>query len=273
MSNIQYIEFKADSILQAKTDRHEMFKRSNITLIVIPEKGRKTFEFKISGARVWLIGLCCVVLPAFLPVGLYFYIDRRELAQEAAQLEQDKALLEEQVSQIDRLEEMLVRLKRSNDQLYAILGKPEVLDEAAARRSDDPPYISSMQRLSWGHVQTVPTLWPLRGPVLRPFSEEHPSVVIAAVAGSLVRASAAGQVIQAGHDEELGYLVILDHGNGLLTQYGYNARLFVDVGDYVLKGQSIALLDEGRGARRPGLHYAVQEDGQFRDPLLYRLWM
>ena len=273
MSNIQYIEFKADSILQAKTDRHEMFKRSNITLIVIPEKGRKTFEFKISGARVWLIGLCCVALPAFLPVGLYFYIDRRELAQEAAQLEQDKALLEEQVSQIDRLEEMLVRLKRSNDQLYAILGKPEVLDEAAARRSDDPPYISSMQRLSWGHVQTVPTLWPLRGPVLRPFSEEHPSVVIAAVAGSLVRASAAGQVIQAGHDEELGYLVILDHGNGLLTQYGYNGRLFVDVGDYVLKGQSIALLDEGRGARRPGLHYAVQEDGQFRDPLLYRLWM
>ena len=79
--------------------------------------------------------------------------------------------------------------------------------------------------------------------------------------------------MQAGYDKDLGYVVILDHGNGLLTQYGYNARLFVEVGDYVLKGQSIALLDEGRGVRRPGLHYAVQEDGQFCDPLLYRLWM
>ena len=79
--------------------------------------------------------------------------------------------------------------------------------------------------------------------------------------------------MQAGYDKDFGYMVTLDHGNGLLTQYGYNARLFVEVGDYVLKGQSIALLDEGREARRPGLHYAVQEDGQFRDPLLYRLWM
>ena len=250
-----------------------MFKRNNITVIVVPEKGRKTFEFKTSGALLWLLGLCSVALLVFLPFGLSSYLNMRELAQKAAQFEQDKALLEEQVGQIDRLEKMLVRLKRGNDQLRTILGKPEALDEAAAQRSDDPPYISSMQRLRWGHVQTVPTLWPLRGSVLRPFSEEHPSVVIAAAAGSLVRASAAGQVLQAGYDEDLGYVVMLDHGNGLLTQYGYNARLLVEVGDYVLKGQSIALLDEGRGARRPGLHYAVQEDGQFRDPLLYRLWM
>ena len=250
-----------------------MFKRSNIALIVIPEKGRKTFEFKISSAHVWLLGLCCVALLAFLPVGLSSYLDRRGLVQKVAQLEQDKALLEEQVGQIDRLEEMLVQLKRGNDQLRAVLGKPGALDEAAAQRSVAPPYISSIQRLRWGHVQTVPTLWPLRGPVLRPFSKEQPSVVISAAAGSLVRASAAGQVMQVGYDEHLGYVVTLDHGNSLLTQYGYNARLLVDVGDYVLKGQSIALLDEGRGSRRPGLHYAVQEDGQFRDPLLYRLWM
>lgn len=249
-----------------------MFKSSNITLIVIPEKGRKTFELKISNARLWLLGLCSVALLVFLSLGLSSYLNMRELAQKMAQLEQDKALLEEQVGQIDRLEKMLVRLKRGNDQLRAILGKTEALDEATAQHSDDPPYISSMQRLRWGHVHTVPTLWPLHGPVLRPFSEEHPSVVIAAAAGSLVRASAAGQVIQAAYDADLGYVVILDHGNGLLTQYGYNARLLVDVGDYVLKGQSIALLDEGRGSRRPGLHYAVQEDGQFRDPKLYRLW-
>lgn len=250
-----------------------MFKRNNITLIIVPEKGRKTFEFKISGTLVWSLGLCGVALLVLLSFGLSSYLDMRETAQKAALLEQDNALLEEQVGQIDRLEKMLVRLKRGNDRLRAILGKPGALDEEAAQRSDDPPYISSMQRLSWGHVHTVPTLWPLRGPVLRPFSEEHPAVVIAATAGSLIRASAAGQVLQAGYDKDLGYVVILDHGNGLLTQYGYNARLLVDVGDYVLKGQSIALLDEGRGSRRPGLHYAVQEDGRFRDPLLYRLWM
>ncbi len=248
-----------------------MFKRNNITVIVVPEKGRKTFEFKISSMYVWLLGLCCVALLAFLPAGLSFYLDKRELTQQAAQLEQDKALLLEQVGQIERLEEILARLTRGNDQLRTILGQPGALD-VATQPSEDAPYISAMQRLRWGHVHTVPTLWPLRGPVLRPFSEEHPSVVIAAAAGSLVQASAAGQVLQAGYDADLGYVVTVDHGNGLLTQYGYNAWLLVDVGDYVLKGQAIALLDEGRGSRRPGLHYAVQEGGRFRDPSRYRLW-
>ena len=244
-----------------------MFKRNSITVLIIPEKGRKTFEFQISSVLVWLLGLCSVALLALLVLGLSSYLDVRELGQKAARLEQDKALLEEQVGQIEWLEEMMVRLKRGNDQLRAILGKPETLDEAAEQRSTDSPYISSMQRLRWGYVQSVPTLWPLRGLVFRPFSEEHPAVVISAAAGSLVRASAAGQVMGAGYDEHLGYVVILDHGNGLLTKYGYNARLLVNVGAYVLKGQSIALL----GGR--GLHYAVQEDGQFCDPLLYRLWM
>jgi septal ring factor EnvC (AmiA/AmiB activator) len=250
-----------------------MFKRSNITFIIVPEKGRKTFEFKTSTTLVWLLGLCCVAVLAILPLGISAYLDKHALTQKAAQLEQDKALLLEQVGQIEQLEEMLVRLTRGNDQLRAVLGTPEALDEAAAQPSEEAPYISFMQRLRWGHVHTVPTLWPLRGSVIRPFSEEHPSVVIAAAAGSLVQASAAGQVLQVGYDADLGYMVTLDHGNGLLTQYGYNARLLVDVGDYVLKGQSIGLLDEGRGSRRPGLHYAVQEDGQFRDPSRYRLWM
>ena len=250
-----------------------MFKRSNITFIIVPEQGRKTFEYKISSSLVWLLGLCCVVVLVLLPFGLSSYIDKHLLAQKVAQFEQDNALLEEQVGQINQLEEMLVRLKRGNDQLRAILGRQEELEEEEMSPGDESPYISSMQRLRWGHVHTVPTLWPLRGPVIRDFSDEHPSVVIAAAAGSLVRASAAGQVMQVGYDEHLGYVVTLDHGNGLLTQYGYNARLFVDMGDYVLKGQSIALLDAGHGPRGPGLHYAVQEDGQFRDPLLYRLWM
>ncbi len=249
-----------------------MFKRSNITFIIVPEKGRKTFEFKTSSVLVWLLGLCGVAVLVLSPLGLSSYLDKYALVAKIAQLEQDNALLKEQVGQIDRLEEMLVRLTRGNDQLHAVLGTPEALDAAAYPREEDP-YISSMQRLRWGHVQTVPTLWPLRGSVIRPFSEEHPAVVIAAAAGSLVQASAEGQVLRVGYDEDLGYVVTLDHGNGLLTQYGYNARLLVNVGNYVLKGQSIALLDGGRESRRPGLHYAVQEDGQFRDPSRYRLWM
>lgn len=251
-----------------------MLRSNRITLLVIPAEGGKTFEFKIPRLLLWFLGLCSVALLGLLLQGFRSYFDVRDLDQMVVRLERDKALLEEEVGQIKQLEEMLIRLKRSNDQLRTILGESQDFDAGSSQSSSDEiPYISATQRLRWGQVQTVPTLWPLRGPVLRSFSEELPSVFISAPAGNLVRASAAGQVARAGYDERLGYVVILDHGNDLLTQYGYNGRLLVEEGDYVLKGQCIVLSGEGRESRGPGLHYAVREDGRFRDPLLYKLWM
>ena len=251
-----------------------MLKNNRITFLVIPEEGGKTFEVKVPRLLLWFFGLCSVALLGLLVQGVRSYFDVRDLGHIVTRLERDKALLEEEVGQIEQLEEMLIRLKHSNDQLRTILGESEDVDVESAQSSiDEIPYISSVQRLRWGHVQTVPTVWPVRGPVLRPFGVEWPSVLIGATAGSLVRASAAGEVVRAGYDEHLGFVIFLDHGNGLRTEYGYNNRLLVAVGDYVLKGQSISLSGEGRESHGAGLYYAVREDGQFRNPMLYRLWM
>ena len=251
-----------------------MFNSNRITLLIIPEEGGKTFEFKIPRLFIWLLGCCCVALAALLAQGFRSYIDAGDLDQMVVRLERDKALLEKEVEQIDQLEVMLHRLKQSNDQLRAILGDPQDFDTGSSQSSTDKiPYISSIERLRWGHVQTVPTLWPLQGPLLRPFSEDRPSVFISARIGSLVRASAAGRVARAGYVEDLGFVVVLDHGNGLLTEYGYNARLLVEAGNYVIKGQAIAFSGEGRESRGPGLLYAVKENGKFCDPLVYRLWI
>ena len=251
-----------------------MLKSNRITLLVIPEEGGKTFEVRVPRLLLWFAGLCSIALCGLLAQGVRSYLDVRDLDHTVTRLERDKALLEEEVAQIDQLEEMLIRLKHSNDQLRVILGEAQELDAESSQSSIDKiPHISSIQRLRWGHVQTVPTVWPTRGPVLRSFSADLPSVFIGAVMGSLVRASAAGEVVRAGYDERLGFVVVLDHGNGLRTEYGYNTSLLVAVGDYVLKGQSISLSGEGRESRGAGLYYAVEEDGQFRDPMLYKLWM
>ena len=98
-------------------------------------------------------------------------------------------------------------------------------------------------------------------------------MVIAAVEGSPVCASASGTVVRAGYDTLLGQLIIIDHGNGIETHYGYNSALFVSEGEHILKGQHIA--HSGRGGRAPyeGLYYAVREGRAFRDPIHYRLWL
>ena len=250
-----------------------MLKSDRITLLVIPEEGGKTFECKIPRLLLWFIGLLGIALCGLLVQGFRSYFDVHELDQLVARLERDKALLKEEVGQLEQLEEMLLKLKRSNDQLRTILSAQELDAGTSQRTEEEVPYISSTQRLRWGQVQTVPTLWPLRGQVLRRFSDEMPSVFIAAAAGAPVRASGAGRVVRAGYDERLRFVVVLDHGNDLSTEYGYLGRLLVEAGDYVLKGQTLALSGESREARGSGLHYAVREDGDLGAPVLYTLWM
>ena len=161
-----------------------MLKSNRITLLVIPEEGGKTFEFKIPRLLLWFTGLLGIALCGLLLQGFRSYFDVHELDQLVDRLERDKALLKEEVGQIEQLEAMLLRLKRSNDQLRTILGESQELDAGTSQRADEEvPYISSIQRLRWGQVQPVPPLWPLRGQVLRRFNDEMPSVFIAAAVG------------------------------------------------------------------------------------------
>ena len=108
---------------------------------------------------------------------------------------------------------------------------------------------------------------------MRQFSATFPAAIIAVPRRSLIRASGTGEVIRAGFDTRLGHLIVIDHGNGLVSHYGYNARLMVEAGDFVQKGQPIALSGRSGEAEIPSLYYAIRENGRFRDPLEYRLWL
>lgn len=253
-----------------------MLKGRRLTLLIIPEEGDRTFEFKLSRAMVWFwlaLGAICLIL---VLLGVRASSQAYRLEKKVARLEREKAILEEEAGQIEELERIVLRLQRSNRQLHIILGEGMGL-EASAQPAKEPAsrdqYVSAVERLRWGRIRSTPSLWPVRGLVKRPFSQEFPAVVIAAPRHSLVRASATGQVAKAGFDERLGNLVVLDHGNGITSVYGYNDRLLVQAGEYVQKGQPLALSGRSGAAAGPGLYYAVKENGKFRDPLSYRLWL
>lgn len=253
-----------------------MLKGERITLLIIPEAGGKTLEFKIRRYLVGVAAMAIVAAVVLLGLGFHFYLDSRSLGLRVTRLEREKALLEEEVEQIGQLEQVLLRLQRSNQQLRAILGESVRADDGPALPDGDAPYethLGTTDRLRWGHAGSFPGLWPVDGAVTRAFSEFFPAVVIAAPPGSVVRASAAGQVTRAGYDEKLGYLVTIDHGGGLSSQYGYSARLLVEEGDHVEKGQPVVLSGRSGRAEIPSLYYAIRERGQPRDPADFRLWL
>lgn len=253
-----------------------MSKGGRVTLLIVPEEGGKTFELKIPRIMVGLGGIITLAVLVIIVAGIGAFFKSRQLGNTLAGMQDEYAQIEHKFDRIEQLEQVLSRLQKSNRQLRAILGESAnsgISEDPPGGSSDESSYVSSVERLRLGHIHSVPSLWPGRGVVTRNFSRESPGVVIAVPLRSPIRASAAGQVVMSKFDKKLGYVVELDHGSGIVSQYGYNSHLLVARGDYVQKGQVVALSGNSGEASSPALYFDVRENGQSRDPLLYRLWL
>ncbi len=84
-----------------------------------------------------------------------------------------------------------------------------------------------------------------------------------------VVATGAGVVTWA--DSRFGYgnLVEIDHGDGVVTRYGHNKSILVNVGDIVAKGQVIGKMGSTGRSTGPHVHYEVIKRGKQIDPLPY----
>lgn len=94
----------------------------------------------------------------------------------------------------------------------------------------------------------------------------HSGLDIAAPLGSPVRASNSGRVVLSRDLYFSGKTVILDHGLGVFTVYCHFSRLLVNRGDYVKKGDVIALAGSTGRSTGPHLHWAVRVRGSRVDP-------
>ena len=85
-----------------------------------------------------------------------------------------------------------------------------------------------------------------------------------------VRAVSQGRVVYADWLAGLGLLIIIDHGDGYMSLYGHNARLYESVGQHVAAGQTIAQAGDSGGSARPELYFEIRKEGTPLDP---RQWL
>ncbi len=94
----------------------------------------------------------------------------------------------------------------------------------------------------------------------------HAGLDVAAPKGTPVAASADGRVALAGDLYFSGGTVLLDHGDGLFTQYLHLSRIDVKDGDVVAKGTVVGLVGATGRVTGPHLHWAARLNGARVNP-------
>jgi len=119
--------------------------------------------------------------------------------------------------------------------------------------------------------------WPVAGTLMHDFGQPRINdrlkwngVVLAAPRGREVRAVYHGRVVFSDWLSGLGLLVIVEHGEGYMTLYGYNETTLKSTGDWVAPGDVIATVGDSGGQSRAALYFELRRGTQ---PLNPRLWV
>ncbi|MFA9398158.1 MAG: peptidoglycan DD-metalloendopeptidase family protein [Clostridiaceae bacterium] len=97
----------------------------------------------------------------------------------------------------------------------------------------------------------------------------HKGVDIGSSYGSPIYAAMEGTITFAGWEGGYGYMVKINHGDGIETYYGHCSQLLVNAGDNVSKGEQIALVGSTGDSTGPHLHFEVRINGETVNPLEY----
>ncbi|MEJ2692869.1 MAG: M23 family metallopeptidase [Candidatus Thiodiazotropha sp.] len=97
----------------------------------------------------------------------------------------------------------------------------------------------------------------------------HKGMDFAGKVGSDVVAVAAGVVTWAGERYGYGAMVEINHGKGIVTRYGHNKKLLVEVGDRIKQGQVIATMGSSGRSTGPHVHFEVMKNGRAVNPSKY----
>ena len=100
-------------------------------------------------------------------------------------------------------------------------------------------------------------------------STNHKGIDFAAATGTPIYAAAAGTVISAGYAGNAGNLLVVSHGNGLLTYYMHCNAIYVSAGQKVSRGQNVAAVGTTGNSTGPHLHFQVMLNGTPVNPANY----
>ena len=234
-------------------------------------------------------------------IGVQLEEDRQVQAEQAIIAEDAKNIKLEKVAEQQALIDMMENDKeiynRQYDEMMAASNQVAQLiqesryraaaeearrQQEAARQAQTGSYESSDDGSYQAYIPATNSgamIWPISGPITSEFGwRNHPifggqrfhsGLDIGGDYGLPIHAAQGGVVSHAGWIGGYGNTVMIDHGGGIVTLYGHNESLAVDVGQYVNQGDVIAYCGSTGNSTGPHCHFEVRLDGEPVSPYNY----
>jgi ABC-type lipoprotein export system ATPase subunit len=203
---------------------------------------------------------------------------QKQQAEREKALDAERARASELAHQVDNLKDLITKLEQGLD--------PATRAARETARGDMRPAMSALR--DPGRLAPAVAFASLRGQVPIPVNgvklKEYGApdgtggvekgVSIATRAGAQVTAPADGWVVYAGPFRSYGQLLILNAGNGYHILLAGMERISVDLGQFVLTGEPVAMMGNGShiaailatGSSQPVLYVEFRKDGIPVDP-------
>ena len=203
---------------------------------------------------------------------------QKQLAEREKALDAERSRAGNLAREVDNLKDLIAKLEQGLD--------PAARDAREAARSDSRPALSAFR--DPGRLTPAVAFASLRGQVpipvngvkLKEFGASdgnggaEKGLSIATRAGAQVTAPADGWVVYAGPFRSYGQLLILNVGGGYHVLLAGMDRISVDLGQFVLTGEPVAVMGNGShiaailatGSSQPVLYVEFRKDGIPVDP-------
>lgn len=119
--------------------------------------------------------------------------------------------------------------------------------------------------------------WPVSGKLIANYGSARgddtrskwDGVIIAAPTGTPVKAVHSGTIVYSDWLRGVGWLIIIDHGQGYYSLYGHNQTLLKKVGNTIKAGDTIATVGNSGGSQSAALYFSIRQHGQAVNPALW----
>ena len=166
------------------------------------------------------------------------------------------------------------------DMIEIMHGSLDVLEEEIAVSRRDKTELEKVLEDQVALLAATPSIRPTKGWIsskfgyrLSPFTgkkEFHSGLDLSNRMNTPIVAPSNGRVISIRWDPSgYGRIMTIKHGYGMVTRFAHINEALVKKGEYVKRGQKIALMGNNGRSTGPHLHYEVRLNGAPVDPLRY----